>query len=158
MLLSPQTTRSAAGSRVVSLISSASLPSGPFSRPGSTTQRVTFPPGATENSEPARGGRGPGPDYARRRGRNRAGAPTPAQGAPSAFTTSRSGGPRFGVSQYSAIKRYPAPNHQPRTADSRQVGAARISSSPGTRPNQARNSRFSEPKASTGKAPASKAA
>src|SRR5258708_25787873 len=110
------------------------------------------------------GGQGAGvrpvPDaaYASPRSRNHAAAPTPAQGAPSTITTSRSAGPRFGVSQYSAMKRYPAPNHQPRTAASRQVGAARISSSPGTRPNQARNSRFSEPKASTGKPPASKPA
>ena len=92
------------------------------------------------------------------RSRRQAASPTPAHGRPSTITTSKRPGPRLGISQYRAISRYPAPNHQPRIAASRPVGAARSSSSPGTRPHQARNSRLSDGKASTGTAPASKAA
>ena len=64
----------------------------------------------------------------------------------------------FGASQYSAASRKPAPSHQPRTAASQAVAAARISSKPGTSPHQPRNSRFSAGKARMGSAPAASAA
>src|SRR5437773_4081799 len=52
----------------------------------------------------------------------------------------------------------PAPNHQPRTPASRADGDARMRSRPGTSANQARNSRLGAGKASTGRAPATRAA
>ena len=72
--------------------------------------------------------------------------------------TSSSPGPRLGASQYSEASRNPVPNHQPRTAASRADGEARSSSMPGTRPNQATNSRFGAGKASAGSAPATSVA
>src|SRR5689334_21459855 len=52
----------------------------------------------------------------------------------------------------------PAPNHQPRAPASRADGDARMRSRPGTSANQARNSRLGAGKASTGRAPATRAA
>ena len=49
----------------------------------------------------------------------------------------------------------PAPSHQARTPPSRAVGDLTMSTSPGTSPNQARNSRFAAGKVSTSSAPQS---
>src|SRR5690242_13967121 len=62
--------------------------------------------------------------------------------APTTAPTSSTAGPISGVIQYSAAIRYPAPSHQARMPPSRAVGDLTITTSPGTSPNQARNSRF----------------
>src|SRR5580692_12495709 len=62
-------------------------------------------------------------------------------------------GPISGAIQYRAAIRYPAPSHQARTPPSRAVGDLTMSTSPGTSPNQARNSKFTAGKVSTRSAP-----
>ncbi len=74
---------------------------------------------------------------------------------PNAAPTSSTAGPISGAIQYSAAIRYPAPSHQARIPPSRAVGDLTISTSPGTSPNQARNSRFASGKVSTSSAPQS---
>src|SRR6267154_182650 len=71
-----------------------------------------------------------------------AATPNGIHSAPTTAPTSSTAGPISGVIQYSAAIRYPAPSHQARIPPSRAVGDLTISTSPGTSPNQARNSRF----------------
>src|SRR5689334_5081069 len=75
--------------------------------------------------------------------------------APITAPTSSTAGPISGAIQYSAAIRYPAPSHQARIPPSRAVGDLTISTSPGTRPNQARNSRFGAGNARISQAPQS---
>src|SRR5580704_8297575 len=84
-----------------------------------------------------------------------AATPNGIHSAPTTAPTSSTAGPISGVIQYSAAIRYPAPSHQARLPPSRAVGDLTISTSPGTSPNQARNSRFASGKASTRSAPMS---
>src|SRR5581483_3261473 len=69
--------------------------------------------------------------------------------------TSSTAGPISGAIQYSAAIRYPAPSHQARIPPSRAVGDLTMSSSPGTRPNHARNSRSGAGNARISQAPQS---
>src|SRR5689334_16735330 len=75
--------------------------------------------------------------------------------APITAPTSSTAGPISGAIQYSAAIRYPAPSHQARIPPSRAVGDLTISTSPGTRPNQARNSRLGAGNARMSHAPQS---
>src|SRR5580698_7871118 len=84
-----------------------------------------------------------------------AATPNGIHSAPTTAPTSSTAGPISGVIQYSATIRYPAPSHQARIPPPRAVGDLTISTSPGTSPNQARNSRFGAGNARTSSAPAS---
>ncbi len=79
--------------------------------------------------------------------------PNGTHSTPNTAATSSTPGPISGAIQYSAAMRYPAPSHQARTPPSRAVGDLMMSTSPGTSPNQARNSRFASGKVSTSSAP-----
>src|SRR6516164_2083403 len=81
--------------------------------------------------------------------------PNGTHSTPITAPTSSTAGPISGVIQYSAAIRYPAPSHQARIPPSRAVGDLTISSSPGTNPNHARNSRFSAGNARMSRAPSS---
>ena len=85
----------------------------------------------------------------------RAATPNGTHSTPTTAPTSSTAGPISGAIQYSAAIRYPAPSHQARIPPSRAVGDLTISTSPGTSPNQARNSRFGAGKARTSRAPVS---
>src|SRR6266496_5012058 len=84
-----------------------------------------------------------------------AATPNGIHSAPTTAPTSSTAGPISGVIQYSAAIRYPAPSHQARIPPSRAVGDLTISTSPGTSPNQARNSRFGPGNVRMSKAPRS---
>ena len=84
-----------------------------------------------------------------------AATPNGTHSTPNAAPTSSTAGPISGVIQYSAAIRYPAPSHQARIPPSRAEGDLTISTSPGTSPNQARNSRFAAGNDKIGSAPAS---
>src|SRR6266702_2328833 len=84
-----------------------------------------------------------------------AATPNGIHSAPTTAPTSSTAGPISGVIQYSAAIRYPAPSHQARIPPSRAVGDLTISTSPGTSPNQARNSRFGAGNARMSSAPRS---
>ena len=84
-----------------------------------------------------------------------AATPNGIHSAPTTAPTSSTAGPISGVIQYSAAIRYPAPSHQARIPPSRAVGDLTISTSPGTSPNQARNSRFRAGNARMSSAPRS---
>src|SRR5580693_313521 len=84
-----------------------------------------------------------------------AATPNGTHSTPTTAPTSSTAGPISGAIQYSAAIRYPAPSHQARTPPSRADGDLTMSTSPGTSPNQARNSRFGSGNASTSSAPAS---
>src|SRR5580658_3344771 len=88
-------------------------------------------------------------------GRSRFCAATPngIHSTPNTAATSSTAGPISGAIQYSAAIRYPAPSHQARTPPSRAVGDLAMSTSPGTSPNQARNSKLTSGKARTSSAP-----
>src|SRR5579862_7390610 len=82
-----------------------------------------------------------------------AATPNGIHSTPNTTATSGTAGPISGAIQYSAAIRYPAPSHQARTPPSRAVGDLTMSTSPGTSPNQARNSRFAAGNARTRTAP-----
>ena len=84
-----------------------------------------------------------------------AATPNGTHSTPTAAATRSTAGPISGVIQYSAAIRYPAPSHQARIPPSRAEGDLTMRSSPGTSPNQARNSRFAAGNDSTGSAPVS---
>ena len=84
-----------------------------------------------------------------------AATPNGTHSTPNAAPTSSTPGPISGAIQYSAAIRYPAPSHQARIPPSRAEGDLTMSSSPGTSPNQARNSRFAAGNDKMGSAPAS---
>src|SRR6266480_2676028 len=84
-----------------------------------------------------------------------AATPNGIHSAPTTAPTSSTAGPISGAIQYSAAIRYPAPSHQARIPPSRPVGDLTISTSPGTSPNQARNSRFGAGNARMSSAPRS---
>src|SRR5690242_9658803 len=84
-----------------------------------------------------------------------AATPNGIHSAPTTAPTSSTAGPISGVIQYSAAIRYPAPSHQARMPPSRAVGDLTITTSPGTSPNQARNSRFGAGNVRMSKAPRS---
>src|SRR5690242_5376848 len=84
-----------------------------------------------------------------------AATPNGIHSAPTTAPTSSTAGPISGVIQYSAAIRYPAPSHQARMPPSRAVGDLTITTSPGTSPNQARNSRFGAGNARMSSAPRS---
>src|SRR6516225_8198799 len=81
--------------------------------------------------------------------------PNGTHSTPTTAPTSSTAGPISGAIQYSAAIRYPAPSHQARIPPSRAVGDLTMSSSPGTSPNHARNSRFSAGNARMSRAPSS---
>ena len=84
-----------------------------------------------------------------------AATPNGTHSTPNAAPTSSTAGPISGAIQYSAAIRYPAPSHQARIPPSRAEGDLTMSTSPGTSPNQARNSRFAAGNDKMGSAPAS---
>src|SRR6266851_1000656 len=84
-----------------------------------------------------------------------AAAPNGTHSAPNTAPTSSTAGPISGVIQYIAAIRYPAPSHQARIPPSRADGDLTMSISPGTSPNQARNSRFAAGNDKMGSAPTS---
>src|SRR5712691_6912770 len=84
-----------------------------------------------------------------------AATPNGTHSTPTTAPTRSTAGPISGVIQYSAAIRYPAPSHQARIPPSRGEGDLTMSTSPGTSPNHARNSRFAAGNDKIGSAPAS---